>query len=373
MSSAPPAGNKSMQLTILLATNRSGLAASARVAQACSWASPSIEVIVRDNSGNAEKRELLSRMRGEHCNIILAEPCHGLVNLSEILRLAQGEFIFLIADDDLFFDRAMAALAPALAQIAGDPTIVGITGGYLVESEQFSSTVMNYQNAEAADVTARVAGYLANGGPNILHYAPVRREVVQGVFAFMNSLPFYFSFHDQVVSLIYLLKGKFARLNRLIYGYDLGVWQSPETAQKRDLDFYRDAGLDPAVNKLHWFLCGFEGAVLARNADLFPTHPLSQRQAVADRWFSAMFHRFRNQSRHAGDSVFAVAADRLCAKLQAPAAQLSFQAMLTDICGLFALFSPDKAQRYFAFWAAAIEGRVPTRPGSGTAVEQRVA
>lgn len=362
-----------MQLTILLATNRSGLAASARVAQACSWASPDIEVIVRDNSGNGEKRELLARMRSEHCNIILAEPCDGLTNLSEILRLAQGEFIFLIADDDLFFDHAMAALPPALERIAKDPAVVGITGGYLVESGQFGSTIMAYQNVEDDDLTARVAGYLANGGPNILHYAPVRRDIVQGTFAFMNTLPFYFSFHDQVVSLLYLLNGRFVRLNRLLYGYDLGIWQSAETAQKRDLDYYREAGLDPAINKLHWFLCGFEGAVLARNADVFPDRPLPQRQGIADRWFSAMFHRFRSQARLAGNSRYSGEADRLCTKLQAPAAQLSFQNMLAEICGLIALSSPDHAQRYNAFWSAAIAGRVPARRFAAATAEPRVA
>ena len=34
------------------------------------------------------------------------------------------------------------------------------------------------------------------------------------------------------------------------------------------------AGLDPAINKLHWFLCGFEGAVLVRNSDMFPELPI---------------------------------------------------------------------------------------------------
>ena len=42
-----------MQLSILLPTNRHGPATIARVAQACSWASPEIQVVVRDNSGNA--------------------------------------------------------------------------------------------------------------------------------------------------------------------------------------------------------------------------------------------------------------------------------------------------------------------------------
>jgi hypothetical protein len=62
--------------------------------------------------------------------------------------------------------------------------------------------------------------------------------------------------------MLYLMNGRFARLDRLLYAYDIGVWQTAETAQKKDLEFYKGAGLDPSVNKLHWFLCGFEGAAL---------------------------------------------------------------------------------------------------------------
>jgi len=39
-----------MQLSILIASNRTGLLACSRIAQACSWAGPNLEVIVRDNS-----------------------------------------------------------------------------------------------------------------------------------------------------------------------------------------------------------------------------------------------------------------------------------------------------------------------------------
>ena len=42
----------------------------------------------------------------------------------------------------------------------------------------------SYQNVESDDVVARVDGYLSYSGPNILHYAPMRREIVQRVFGF---------------------------------------------------------------------------------------------------------------------------------------------------------------------------------------------
>jgi len=359
-----------MQLSILIATNRAGLLACSRIAQACSWAGPNLEVIVRDNSGDAEKRALLPHFRHDNCDIIIADPCDGLTNLSEGLRLAKGEFVFLLADDDFCFDHAIASLPGVLGQCRKDPSVVGVTGAYVIEGSQGSS-IVSYQNAESDDVAARVSGYLSYSGPNILHYAPIRREIVQSVFAFMNTSPFFFSFHDQIVCLLYLVKGKFVRLNRLLYLYDVGVREAGNSAQKRDVDFYKDAGLDPVINKLHWFLCGFEGAVLVRNSNAFPDYSLAQRQAIADRWFSEMFMRFKGHARLTFESRFTAEADKLCAKLQTSTGQLSFQGMLTEICGLIAVFSKDNAQRYHDFWDAVLNRRKPIQRVAGVAAEKR--
>jgi hypothetical protein len=349
---------KPLQLSILIGTNRPDLLACSRIAQACSWAGPNVEVIIRDNSGDAQKRALLPHFQRDNCNIIIAEPCDALTNLSEILKIAKGDFIFLLADDDFCFDHAVAALPALIERCGNDPSIAGITGTYVVETSKGSS-IVGYQNVESDDVTMRVTGFLNYGGANILHYAPVRRELVQRIFGFMNTLPFLFSFHDQIICLLYLLNGKFVRLQRLLYLYDLGVWEVTESAQKRDFDFYTQAGLDSAINKLHWFLCAFEGAALIRNADLFPDYPLAQRQPIADRWFSAMFHRFKSQARLTFGSSFVGEADSLRAKLQKSTGQMSFQEMLTELSSFMALSSKDQAQRYFDFWNAVINKPKP--------------
>ena len=349
-----------VQLSILIPTNRRGLLVCSRIAQACSWAGPNIEVIIRDNSGDAEKRALLSHFQRDNCNIIVADPCEALTNVSEIIKIAKGEFIFLLADDDFSFDRAIAVLPAMLDRAGRDRSVAGVTGAYAVETSQGSIT-LSYQNVESDDLTQRVAGFLAYNGPNILQYAPVRRDVVQRVFDFMNTLPFYFSFHDQIVCLLYLLNGKFIRLNRFLYLYDVGPWEKTKSGQKRDIEFYAGAGLDPVINKLHWFLCGFEGAMLVRNMDLFPDYSLAVRQVVADRWFSAMFLRFKSHGRLTFDSKFAGDADKLCEKLRNSAGQLTFQDMLADISHFFSLFSKSHGQSYFGFWNAILGKRQPSQ------------
>jgi len=347
-----------VQLSILLPTNRHGPLALSRIAQVCSWAGPSIEVIVRDNSGNAEKRMLLGHFRREQCNIVIADPCEPLENYSEILRLARGEFIFCVSDDDFCFDRAIAALPGVIDQFGKDPTVAGVTGAYALETPQGTS-IVNYKSLDSDDPAVRIAGYLTYQGPNMLFYSVLRRSLAERVLVFMKAMPVYLSFHDQILCLLYLLNGKFIRLQRLFYGYDAGVWEATETAQKRDVDFYRAAGLDPAINKLHWFLCGFEGAVLVRNSVEFFDHSLAQRQVIADRWFSMMFMRFKSQARLTFESRFTDDAEKVRIKLLASTGQLSFQGMLTEICSLIALFSKDNAQRYHDFWDAEINRRKP--------------
>lgn len=356
-----------MQLSVLLPSNRSGLTAISRIAQVCSWAGPNIEVIVRDNSGDAQKRDLISRFQGENCNIISVEPCKPLENFHALLQLAKGDFFFWPADDDFSFDRAIKGVSDILEQSGSDPSVVGVTGHYAVETS-FGSSIASYNGVDSDDPLERVIGYLSYGGPNVLTYSVVRREAVGRVFEFLTSMPFYFSFHDQLQSLLFLLKGKFIKLDRLLCCYDIGVWESRETAEQRDVDYLVAAGLDPVVNVLHWLLCAFEGAVLIRNSDIISDYPLAQRQAMADRWFSAKFGGFVAGGRSTFGSRFAGDAEKIRARLLASTGQLSFEGLLTEICNVLALFSQDKAQRYFEFWNAQInQSAVARRQAAGRA------
>lgn len=339
--------------------------AISRIAQACSWASPEIQVVVRDNSGSAEKRALLKHFQREHCEIVSVEPCEPLENYSEILSLAKGDFVFCMSDDDQCVERAIGALPGLIDRVGQDDSVVAITGTYALETPGGTS-IIAYKDLDAADPAVRVAGYLGFPGPNILFYSVLRRELTARVLFFMRSMPFYLSFHDQILCLIYLLSGRFVSLQRLFYIYDIGVWGEAGSAQKRDLDFYTAAGLDPAVNQLHWLLCGFEGAVLIMNSDLFPDCPAAKLQPVADRWFSTMYARFKGGGRLTYGSPHAVEGEKLCAKLRTASGQLTFQSLLSDICSFIALSSRDKAQGYFDFWNAMLSRRQPGLRKTGT-------
>ena len=147
-----------MKLSVLLPTHRHNLLACSRIAQACSWAGPDIEVIVRDNSGDARKRELLANFQRDNCRIITAEPCEPHENYSETLRQATpGDFVFCLGDDDLFFDHAIRDLPPLIEQIGTDRTFIGITGTYAIE-RSMGTALASYQNVNSDDPSVRAAG-----------------------------------------------------------------------------------------------------------------------------------------------------------------------------------------------------------------------
>ena len=347
-----------MQLSILLPSNREGLTAISRIAQACSWSGPNVEVIVRDNSGNAQKADLISRFGSENCKILSVDPCGAAENAFALLRGARGDFIFYLADDDFVFDHAIKGVLDVIERQGKDQSAVGITGHYAIE-ELSGSPIVAYSNLGSEDPAVRVAGYLGYGGPNVLYYSALRRDMAERAFSLVRSMPFGFPFHDIILSLLFLMSGKFVSVERLLYCYDRVVRQASGVAEKIDIEFYVAAGCDPIINIIHWLLIGFEGAVLARNGALFPSCQLAQRQAIADLWFSAKFLGFVGNSRSTFGSEYGGDAERIRTKLLASTGQLSFEGLLKDICDVISLFSMDKANKYYEFWISQINQNSP--------------
>ena len=114
-----PALHPPPKLSIVMPSNRTGPAACARVLDACSCASEDVEIIVRDNSGNKEKREVLSLISRHNCNFHFVDPCGATENGLETLRFVKGDFIFSTADDDVIHRRAIPAVVDLIEQCGG--------------------------------------------------------------------------------------------------------------------------------------------------------------------------------------------------------------------------------------------------------------
>jgi hypothetical protein len=338
-----------MRLSILMPTHRDDRKAISRIAQACSWAGASVEVIIRDNSEKPGKRGLIEGFQAENCKIVFAEECPAAVNAMGALALAMGDFVLFVADDDTCLDRGIAAIAAAAEKFADDASVSGITGAYVVE-EQRGSVFISYPDIASPDVVKRTFGYIGLQGPNLLFYSALRRTMILDCWKFLDETPFVFPFHDQVLSLVHLLEGRFVDVGRLVLAYDNMNWESVGQAADSDTSRYLAAGMDPAFGRLHWLLCAFEGAWLSLYSRYGARHSAEQRQAIAARWFEVMFARFAGDSRGNFGSTLGPQADLLCQKWRGLYPNFDLQVLLADICDFIALHSPEKAGLYRDFW-----------------------
>jgi glycosyl transferase family 2 len=340
-----------MLLSIVMPSHGSDLHVYSRIAHACSFASDEVEVVVRDNSGVAAKRDYLKLLEGKNRKLISVPECGPFENFSKALDASTGKFLFIVSDDDFFFDRAIDTVVAAASAYEDDHTVAGFTGTYMLEMSSGSQYV-NYRGLDSRDASERVSGYLDYQGPNLIGYAVVRREVALDAWRLAHAHPIEFSFHDQTIALLTLLAGRFIHINRLLFMYDNAHWEIPERCIEEDLKFYTRAGMDPAFGRLHWLVLAFEGARLISNSWFGSRLPLQERQRATARWFQTMFARFVIDNRSDYGSKLTPEADALIAKWRGRYPNFQLDELLNDICAFMARFAPDKAQRYRDFWVS---------------------
>ena len=128
---------------------------------------------MRENSGNQEKKEVLSVISRHNCNVLFVDPCGAKENNLETLSLPTGDFVFYTADDDVLVRSAMPAVVDLINQRSGDTSIAGITGEYLIEGSR-GTGFLQYPSLDCSDASQRVHNYLFSGGPNAFNYSVVR-------------------------------------------------------------------------------------------------------------------------------------------------------------------------------------------------------
>lgn len=359
MNPLPQPNRGHVKLSILMPSHRTDRVAIARIAQACSWAASDVEVIVRDNSGDLAKRGLIAPFAHDNCRILTVDECDAWTNFLALLEAARGDYVFFVADDDLVFDRGIAAVADLIRADGGAADVVGVTGAYVVEVPQGSVT-LSYERIGAAEMAERVAGYVGLQGPNMLFYSAIRRETTIDAWQIARSHPIAPPYQDQLLALLYVMSGRFLSIGRFLVSYDNMNWETAETAAASDERFYRAAGLDPAYARLHWLACAAEGAWLALHAQPGAGHSPTMRNAAAKSWFECMYRRFVGDQRVVQSAAFDAEAAALCQKWRQPRANFGLPEILEDLGGFMALTSPETAAAYRRFWQVFVE---PTPAG----------
>jgi hypothetical protein len=107
-------------------------------------------------------------------------------------------------------------------------------------------------------------------------------------------------------------------------------------------------GMDASIRRLHWMICGFEGAALTYGA--LGHNPKADQ--IATTWLDAMFRRFVNDGALSFDTPHNDAAGKLRDKWRAEYPRFTLEAMLPDICDFIERFAPKQARGYYDFWRA---------------------
>jgi hypothetical protein len=339
-----------MKISLVLPTNRSSYAAISRVFEWASLDPQQFELIARDNSGIAKKQALLSSIESPTLRLAIVPPCNAFENGIEALRLATGEFVFFLADDDWLSMRGIQQLHALAEQCKEDSSIACITGDYLVESSS-GSGLFRYSGLDSTQPETRIENYLNANASNFLYYSAVRRSIANSCFDFMDRLPYKFSYHDQLISLLYLTFGRVLQVGRIVYGYDLGEWESADKTLAKDRSMYSAAGLPIAFDRLHHLFCALEGALLL-DSHLIAGSVAEATTTAADLWFQTMFAKFRGHNRETGyeQSAANEATLKLKNKLLGQP-DMDMNELLLDVCETLEVSDPEGAQRYFKFWS----------------------
>jgi tetratricopeptide (TPR) repeat protein len=354
----PENHTRSPKLSLVMPTNRTGLATCARILDACSCADENVEVIIRDNSGDAAKRDILSRISVENCRVLLVDPCDAVENSRKATALSQGEFVFCIADDDVLHRASINPTLELIGRCAADKSVIGITGTYLIDGYG-GTRVFRYPQLDSKSAQYRVGNYLKDIGSNAINYSVLRRSVLNTVLSFCSKVPLWFSFSDQILALMYLACGRFGRIEQILYQYNCLNWDSPERALQSDLRYLRHCGLDGATVRFMWLICGFEGAKIVQGKLNILELSRNERENLATLWMQNMYSRFLVTMSHRTDPTSHLDREALslCNKWKGTSPPLNFEPLLADISEFFSLTDRAIGEKYYEFWKDQAESR----------------
>ena len=341
-----------MLLTLVLPTFRTGPSVLARVCEAVAWGGDEVEVLIRDNSQDPEKKKFLKELSGKNVRIIFPPPCHAWENLWSLVAEAKGDFILPFADDDFIDGDAIPTILETLRKHREDPFVAGVIGDFMITGGGFS-TFLRFQGLDAPNPAQRFSGFLTSGGCSVIVYAMHRREILKQVPALFQALPIEFSFHDLVMTALLFSCGKYATMERYLYCYGgMGNWNTPEAVLKGDFKYYQRHDLGLPIYRLHWLFCTFEGAKMILGSPLAQAISIEERIDLARLWVHEMRGRLaRGTWAEMPDDPIDAKTLALWNKWTDERETVKFDEMLADLTEAIALYNPDLAQKYFKFWS----------------------
>ncbi|MDH5395631.1 MAG: glycosyltransferase [Gammaproteobacteria bacterium] len=171
--------NKKIDISICIPThNRSDHLAN-NLEHLLTFSLINFEIIIGDNASTDNTENVVQRFINKFSSFTYHRHTENIGfsrNMDSILRMARGEYIYIISDDDILFENALLEMKNILDTV---PTAVAIAGKYLESMDSKTGFRQNYDNK---NVIIFKQGDFAHLAKNILvcdGHPFMRRELFQ--------------------------------------------------------------------------------------------------------------------------------------------------------------------------------------------------
>ena len=338
-----------MKISVVCPANRRSISSYSRICELLSLDPERFEVIIRDNSECEAKRQFLESLRNNYHKILIVENNGAIENFSGASKMATGDFLFFIADDDWVFKSGSELLHQLSAASKENKTLTALTGTYLVSSSRGIGS-MAYSGLDSDNPLSRLQGYL-NVGPNLLYYSAHKKNVFHLSWNLLERLPYAFCHADLLFVIPALVLGNIASVKTLCYQWDFGEWEGADKAMGKRAGICQAAGLPKEFSVLDKLLTAIEGALLI-NSKLLGNYVRYDRSEMASLWLKNFFAQYQGCpfQNYFPDSEEKNRVAQFRSKLFT-IGNITLEGLLEEVTGLFSQVDPAGAEKYFKFWS----------------------
>lgn len=335
-----------MKISVICPTHRTDFSAYARVCEILSLDSSKFDVIIRDNSECPVKKQFFQSLGGSNHKLLNVPNKGATENFAEAAKLATGEYIYFIGDDDWFFKSGFCLLHELASS---NKNFNCLAGGFLVSSSRGIGS-MSYSGLDSQDPIKRIKGYLGVG-PNLLYYSAYKKNVFSLSWGLLERLPYAFCHADLLFVIPSLVFGNILSINHLCYQWAFGEWEGADKAMSKRASICVAAGLPKEFSALDKLLTAIEGALLI-NSKLLGNYARYDRTEMAKLWLQNFFAQYqvcpfqdyfpeseeKNRVRKFRQRLFGIG-------------DITLLGLLDEISNLFREVDPAGADKYHKFWS----------------------
>lgn len=310
----------------------------------------SVEVIISDNSGDKEKKDFIKKISFGMQNVKLFDAPQEK-NFLYAIQQATGEFCFFVGDDDIILPHSIKKILFELDNL-GDA--IGLTTSIGIAKND-SYEFFLYDKVDSDQVSTRLEGFLESlSKGNLLFYSIVKNEILKEAIELWVSIPNFQAYHDHLVSLFIIIKGRLKRVDACFFIYDMSNWYFLGDRIKSEIRYIRKAGLPDSILVLQRIMLAIEGVkFILKSCNGQKEEKNKMVVAWFSKWFSAWKYSLYSEGYKEVEEVKACPLNELTNEFlnkHLGRKDLSFPDMFNDLCTLYEKYN-ETGNKYRDFWS----------------------